>query len=54
MKKTILLGVLMLTAAVGVAQESRQDVSFSGTGLFGPRSTGRRRWWRVQPARWGC
>jgi opacity protein-like surface antigen len=36
MKKTILLGVLMLTAAVGVAQESRQDVSFSGTGLFGP------------------
>jgi hypothetical protein len=36
MKKTILLGVLMLSAAVGVAQESRQDVSFSGTGLFGP------------------
>ena len=36
MKKTILFGVLMLTAAVGVAQESRQDVSFSSTGLFGP------------------
>jgi opacity protein-like surface antigen len=36
MKKTILLGVLMLSAAAGVAQESRQDVSFSGTGLFGP------------------
>lgn len=36
MKKTILLGVLMLTAAACVAQESRQDVSFSGTGLFGP------------------
>jgi opacity protein-like surface antigen len=36
MKKTILLGVLMLSAVAGVAQESRQDVSFSGTGLFGP------------------
>ena len=36
MKKTMLLGVLMLSAAAGVAQESRQDVSFSGTGLFGP------------------
>jgi len=36
MKKTILLGVLMLSAAVGFAQESRQDVSFSGTGLFSP------------------
>jgi outer membrane immunogenic protein len=31
-----LLGVLMLSAAAGYAQESRQDVSFSGTGLFGP------------------
>jgi len=30
------LGVLMLSAAAGVAQESRQDVSFSGTGIFGP------------------
>jgi opacity protein-like surface antigen len=36
MKKTMLLGVLMLSAAVGYAQESRQDVSFSGTGIFGP------------------
>jgi opacity protein-like surface antigen len=36
MKKTIVLGVLMLSAAAGVAQESRQDMSFSGTGMFGP------------------
>ncbi len=36
MKKTILLGVLMLSAAAAVAQESRQDISFSGVGLFGP------------------
>jgi opacity protein-like surface antigen len=36
MKKTIVLGVLMLWAAAGFAQESRQDVSISGTGLFGP------------------
>lgn len=36
MKKTILLGVLMLSAAAGYAQESRQDVSFSGAGIFGP------------------
>jgi outer membrane immunogenic protein len=36
MKKTMLLGVLMLSAAVGYAQESRQDASFSGTGVFGP------------------
>ncbi|MGP8260315.1 MAG: outer membrane protein [Acidobacteriaceae bacterium] len=36
MKKTILLGVLMLSAAAGFAQESRQDVSFSGTGVFAP------------------
>jgi outer membrane immunogenic protein len=36
MKKTMLLGVLMLSAAAGYAQESRQDVSFSGTGNFGP------------------
>jgi outer membrane immunogenic protein len=28
--------VLMLSAAAGYAQESRQDVSFSGTGIFGP------------------
>ena len=36
MKKTMLLGVLMLSAAVGYGQESRQDVSISGTGIFGP------------------
>jgi outer membrane immunogenic protein len=36
MKKTMLLGVLMLSAAAGYAQESRQDVSVSGTGIFGP------------------
>src|ERR1700677_1873380 len=36
MKKTMLLGVLMLSAAAGYGQESRQDVSFSGTGFFGP------------------
>jgi len=40
MKKTMLLGVLMLSAAAGYAQESRQDVSFSGTGLFGPEIHG--------------
>jgi outer membrane immunogenic protein len=37
MKKTMLLGVLLLSAAAGVAQESRQDFSFSGTGFFGPQ-----------------
>jgi outer membrane immunogenic protein len=36
MKKMMLLGVLMLSAAAGYAQESRQDMSFSGTGIFGP------------------
>ncbi len=36
MKNTMLLGVLMLSAAVGYGQESRQDLSFSGTGIFGP------------------
>jgi outer membrane immunogenic protein len=36
MKKTMLLGVLMLSAAAGYAQESRQDASFSGTGIFAP------------------
>jgi opacity protein-like surface antigen len=36
MKKTMLLGVLMLSAAAGYAQESRQDVSVSGTGIFSP------------------
>jgi opacity protein-like surface antigen len=37
MKKMMLLGVLLLSAAAGVAQESRQDFSFSGTGFFGPQ-----------------
>lgn len=36
MKRMMLLGALMLVAARGYAQESRQDVSFSGTGIFGP------------------
>jgi outer membrane immunogenic protein len=36
MKKTMLLGVLMLSAAAGYGQESRQDVSFSGAGIFAP------------------
>ncbi len=30
MKKMILLGALMLSAAAGYAQESRQDISISG------------------------
>jgi outer membrane immunogenic protein len=37
MKKMMLLGVLMVSAAAGYGQESRQDVSFSGTGFFGPQ-----------------
>ena len=36
MKKTMLLAVLMLSAAAGYAQESRQDVSFSGAGIIAP------------------
>jgi len=36
MKKMMLLGVLMLLAARGYAQESRQDISISATGVFGP------------------
>ena len=36
MKKTILLGALMLSAAAGYAQESRQDISVSGFDLLGP------------------
>ena len=32
----MLLGVLMLLAARGYAQESRQDISISATGVFGP------------------
>jgi outer membrane immunogenic protein len=40
MKKTMLLGALMLVAAAGYAQESRQDVSISGMGVFGPQVNG--------------
>ncbi len=40
MKKTILLAAVMLTAAAGFAQESRQDVSISGFGLIGPEVHG--------------
>jgi outer membrane immunogenic protein len=36
MKKTILLGVLALTATAAYAQESRQDISVSGLDLIGP------------------
>jgi outer membrane immunogenic protein len=41
MKKTMLLvGALMLSAAAGYAQESRQDVSVSATASFAPQITG--------------
>jgi outer membrane immunogenic protein len=41
MKKTmLLLGALMVSAAAGYAQESRQDVSLSGTASFAPQITG--------------
>jgi outer membrane immunogenic protein len=41
MKKTnLLVGALMLSAAAGYAQESRQDVSVSGTASFAPQITG--------------
>ena len=40
MKKMMLLGALMLVGAAAYGQESRQDVSFSGTGLFGPQVNG--------------
>jgi outer membrane immunogenic protein len=36
MKKMILLGALIFSAAAGYAQESRQDISLSGFGLLGP------------------
>jgi len=36
MKKTMLLGALLLSAAAGHAQESRQDVSISASGTFSP------------------
>jgi len=41
MKKMMLLGALLVcAAAVGNAQESRQDLSVSGTGVFGPEVHG--------------
>ncbi len=36
MKKTMLLGALLLSAVAGHAQESRQDVSISASGTFAP------------------
>jgi len=36
MKRMMWLGVLMLVAARAYGQESRQDISFSGTGIFSP------------------
>ncbi len=42
MKKTMFFGALLLIAgaATGLSQESRQDVSISGTGLFAPEVHG--------------
>ena len=41
MKKMMLLGALLVcAAAVGNAQESRQDFSASATGVFGPEVHG--------------
>ncbi len=40
MKKTMLLGALLLTAVAGYAQESRQDVSISASGNFYPTTHG--------------
>ena len=40
MRKSILLGAMLLTAAAGYAQESRQDVSISGFGLLQPNVNG--------------
>ena len=40
MKKTMLMCALALSAATAFGQESRQDVSVSGFGLFGPDVTG--------------
>lgn len=36
----LLVGALMLSAAAGYAQESRQDISVSGTASFAPQITG--------------
>jgi opacity protein-like surface antigen len=40
MKKTMLLGALLLSAVAGYAQESRQDVSLSASGTFSPEVHG--------------
>ena len=40
MKKTMLLGALMLLASAGYAQESRQDASVSAIGVFTPQVNG--------------
>jgi outer membrane immunogenic protein len=40
MKKMMLLGALVVFAAAGQAQESRQDVSVSAIGVFGPQVNG--------------
>lgn len=40
MKKTMLLGALMLLASAGYAQESRQDASVSLIGVFSPTVNG--------------
>ena len=40
MKKTMLLFALMVSTAAGYAQESRQDVSVSGTAAFAPQING--------------
>jgi outer membrane immunogenic protein len=40
MKKTMLLGALMLLASAGFAQESRQDASVSAIGVFTPTVNG--------------
>jgi opacity protein-like surface antigen len=40
MKKTILLGALVLSTAAAYAQESRQDVSISGLAVVGPEVHG--------------
>jgi outer membrane immunogenic protein len=40
MKKTMLLGAMMLLAAAGYAQESRQDASISAMGVFAPQING--------------
>jgi outer membrane immunogenic protein len=40
MKKMMLLGALVLSSVAGHAQESRQDISISGYGLFAPQVNG--------------